>query len=140
MFTYLFEELRTMSEMTTATKANTEVITFGEMSELFGYQASSLNVMSKRYADFPKPVDAPSNETDGRLKFFSRAEIEAWFEGYFSRGGSKLGNGRASGGRGVSRTKRVASNPLLEEILTRIGNDLVLQSKVLIYLEQVKQG
>jgi predicted DNA-binding transcriptional regulator AlpA len=128
-----------MSEMTTALQ-DTTLITFGEMSDLFGYQASSLSVMSKRYLDFPKPVETPSDETDKRVKYFSRSEIEAWFEGYFSRGGLKLGNGRASGGRGVSRGKLKTNNPLLEEILNRIGSDLVLQSKVLIYLEQDKRG
>ena len=127
-----------MSEMTTALK-DTTLITFAEMSDLFGYQASSLSVMSKRYLDFPSPVEAPADQTDTRVKYFSRSEVEAWFEGYFSRGGLKLGNGRVAGGRGVSRTKLKTSNPLLEEILNRIGSDLVLQSKVLIYLEQVKK-
>jgi predicted DNA-binding transcriptional regulator AlpA len=120
-----------MSEMTL--KENTELITLNEMSELYGYQRSSLGVMAGRYETFPKPVGVEAN-----TKYFPRAEIAAWFEAYLNTGGLKLGNGRAHGGRGVS-LKRYA-NPLLDEILTRIGSDLVLQSKVLLYLEQVKEG
>lgn len=120
-----------MSEMTLS--KNTELITLNEMSEIYGYQRSSLGVMAGRYETFPKSVGVEAN-----TKYYPRAEVAEWFENYLNTGGKKLGNGRAHGGRGVSLKRH--ANPLLEEILIRIGNDLVLQSKVLIYLEQVKEG
>jgi predicted DNA-binding transcriptional regulator AlpA len=120
-----------MSEMTSL-KQNTELTTLGEIADTYGYQRSSIGVMTQRYADFPKPVGI-----EAKSKYYSRTEVEAWFIAYNSRGGKKYGNGRSGEGRGITHRGR---NPLLEEILSRIGGDLVLQSKVLLYLEEVKES
>lgn len=117
-----------MSE--TLTPKETTLISVVEIANIYGYAVSSLAVMSTRYPDFPK-----AQGREGNANLYSATEIEAWFTQYRSKGGKKFGTGRSLGGRGVSQVHK--RNVLLEEIISRIHEDLVLQSKVLLYLEEV---
>jgi hypothetical protein len=111
----------------TTLKKNEALITFAEMADKYGYQRGSLGVFPHRYEDFPKPVGVEST-----IKYYPRAEVEEWFANYRSKGRSKLGERNAP--RGQYRKR----NPILDEIMNQISHDLVLQSKVLIFLEDQK--
>lgn len=108
-------------------KTNEALITFAEMATKYGYSRGSLGVFPHRHEDFPQPVSVEST-----IKYYSRSEIDEWFTNYRSKGKSKLGVRQAP--RGAYRKR----NPVLDEILNQISHDLVLQSKVLIFLEEQK--
>lgn len=92
------------------------LITNAEIADNYGYKTSSLAVMRHRHADFPKPITGVS-----AVRYYSRSEIEEWF----------------SKRREETRPYRKHS-PILTEIVKQLSNDLVLQSRVLIFLEEQK--
>lgn len=108
-------------------KTDETLITFAEMATKYGYSRGSIGAFPHRHEDFPQPVGVEST-----VKYYSRSEIDEWFTDYRSKGKSKLGEGRAP------RSAYKKRNPVLDEIMNQISHDLILQSKVLIFLAEQK--
>lgn len=114
----------------TTLNSNETLITYAEMADKYGYSRGSLGVFSNKYEDFPQIVKVESG-----INHYSRSEIEEWFTNYRSKGRSKLGGRQAIW---AGRAYRKGNNPVLDEILNQISDDLILQSKILIFLEEQK--